>query len=392
MFRRYLTVTLLCLSSIAGFSQNVSEQTKRLNELEKEIAFIETQLATNRSNQQKGLDDIALVQKKIANRKDIIAQLDSEIRATDRNIRSTEQKITALAREIERLKDGYAYLIYHAYKNRDRTTWILQVLASRSIEQGYRRWSYLKSYSEAMKNSAVQIMEQSEKLRAERAVLEEVRAHSVAVQAQHRAEQSKLEREESDFRQLIAQLSRRETEFRNQQGEKRREVEQLNREIERIIAAAARERRAPSYVESAADRALTGSFDSNKGRLPWPVRDGVITERFGQHNHPFLPNIKLPFNNGINITTTPHAEVFAIFDGVVKQLPVVPGYYQSILIQHGSYYTLYTKMERVTVRNGDSVKRGDVLGTLVEYEGASVIHFELWKGTEKQNPEQWISK
>ncbi|MDP3453263.1 MAG: M23 family metallopeptidase, partial [Bacteroidales bacterium] len=93
-----------------------------------------------------------------------------------------------------------------------------------------------------------------------------------------------------------------------------------------------------------------------------------------------------------NISTTLNAQVFSIFNGVVKQILVLPGYNQCVLVQHGNFYTFYTKLERVQVKAGDTVKTGDLLGTLTETEGNSVIHFQLWSGTVKQNPEHWISK
>ena len=392
MQKRLFILILVSLSPVAGFSQNVSEQTRKLGEIEKEIEFLDKQLAANRTNQQRSLEDITLVQQKIANRKEIVAQLSGEILTIDLNIQSIEQKIDSLTQNLERLKSEYAYLVYHAYKNRDRTTWVLQILASKSIGQGYRRWSYLKSYSETLRSSAVFIKEQGEKLSVEKELLGQTRSRSVAMQEQQRAESTKLETEEKDLQQLVAQFSRSAAEFRRQLDEKRREAEQLNREIERILAEAARERGAPNYVESAVDRVLTGDFESNKGRLPWPVRDGVIIERFGQHNNPLFPNTQQPFNRGVNISTDSHAEAFCIFDGIVKQVFILPGYSQCIMVQHGSYYTLYTKLERITVKNGDNVKRGQVLGTLAEIDGTSVIHFELWKGADAQNPEQWISK
>jgi murein DD-endopeptidase MepM/ murein hydrolase activator NlpD len=137
---------------------------------------------------------------------------------------------------------------------------------------------------------------------------------------------------------------------------------------------------------------LSGIFAENKGKLPWPVKEGVIIEKFGQHNHPVFKHIKLPFNNGVNIATSLNSEVMVVFDGVVKQILVMPGYNQCVLVQHGNYYTFYTKMEKVRVSAGDQVKTGEVLGILTESEGNSVLHFQLWQGTSKQNPEHWISK
>ena len=395
MFKRLFILLFLCSILKTGYSQNISEQTKRREQAQKEIDYINKQLEANKSNQQRGLADINFIQRKISNRRNIIKDFDTEISAADTRIKAIEREINNLTNDLKQLKDNYAHLIYHSYKNRDRTVLILHLLASKNIEQGYRRWNYMKSYSDQLKNSAVKINESNTKLLAEKETFAQARTKSVEMQDQRKKEIEQLTVEEKDSQQLIKQLTQKEAEFKKQLEEKRKEIERLNKEIERILAAAAKEKKSTEYTNSTAstaDRVLTGNFENNKGKLPWPIRDGVIIEHFGQHNHPVFKNIKLPFNNGVNISTESHAQVFCIFDGTVKQVLVMPGYNQCVLVQHGDYYTFYTKLEKITVKSGDAIKRGQVIGSLVETEGTSVIHFQLWKGTEKQDPEQWISK
>jgi murein DD-endopeptidase MepM/ murein hydrolase activator NlpD len=115
-----------------------------------------------------------------------------------------------------------------------------------------------------------------------------------------------------------------------------------------------------------------------------------VIEKFGQHNHPLFKGVKMPFNNGINISTALNAEVSVVFDGVVKQVIAIPGYNQCVLVQHGSYFTFYCKLANVSVKVGQSLKTGDKLGTLSNTQNTSTLHFELWQGTTKQNPELWL--
>ncbi len=390
--KRFLSIisfVLLLMTDV--ISQDISEHTRRREEIEREIAFIDKQLAANRTRQQTSTKELAFIQRKISNRKRLITQIEQEVRYINAQSASREREIARLTAELETLKKNYNHLIYNAYKYRDKSVWILYVLASKNIEQGYRRWGYLKSYSQAIKNNASEINEKSAKLTEEILKLAQNRTSSIRMKAQREEETRTLERDEKRERDLMTQLSRREREFRQQLTEKRREMERLNREIERILAEAARQRRDPGYRESEADRLLSDNFESNKGRLPWPVKEGVIIEHFGQHNHPVFRNIQLPFNNGINISTTLNAEVLSVFDGVVKQILVMPGYNQCVLIQHGNFYTFYTKLDKVNVKSGDVVKTGQTIGTLTENEGNSIIHFQLWNGTTKQNPEHWIS-
>jgi len=268
----------------------------------------------------------------------------------------------------------------------------MYILASNNVEQGYRRWSYIKNYSQAIKDMAGDIRNSSEKITTERETLAKIKANSLNVQAKKQLEFKKLSQEEMSAKRAITQLTKKEKEVKQQLDEKRKEIERLNKEIERILAAAVKEKKRPDYKESVADRALSDKFENNRGRLPWPVKRGVVIEQVGQHYHPVFKNIKLPFNNGVNIATDANADVLCVFDGVVKQMLVMPGYNQCILIQHGNFFTFYTKLDKISVKSGDKVSTGQVLGSLIESDGNSVIHFQLWKGTEKQDPEQWISR
>ena len=389
---RALLVSLLLLFATGLTAQSVNEQTKRKQQIEEEIAFLDKQLDITKSKQQSSTKELNLIQKKIANRKKLLKELEIEIEYIDGQVVKREQEITDLNRNLASLKKSYADLIYHSYKNRDQNIWLMYILASKNVEQGYRRWSYIKNYSQAIKEMAGNIRSNTENVAKEQEELAKVRVNSVNVQAKKQQEYKKLSLEEVGAKRMITQLSKKESEVKQQLNTKRREVERLNREIERILAEAVKAKTSPEYKESVADRALSDKFENNKGRLPWPVRKGAVIEQFGQHYHPVFKNIKLPFNNGVNIATDANADVFCVFDGVVKQILVMPGYNQCILVQHGDFFTFYTKLAKIAVKSGQKVSTGQVLGSLSESEGSSVIHFQLWKGTEKQDPEQWISR
>ncbi len=372
-------------------SQEISEQTRRREAIVREIEFLDKQLKTTRSQQETSTRELSLIQRKISNRKRLLKQIEEDIMYIQTLSRNKEQEIKRLNEQLERLKKRYSHLVYSAYKNRDKSSWILYILASKNLEQGYRRYSYLRNFSHTLKASAEEIRDRNNALKKEIEKLEKMKEESLAMKAKREGEYRSLAKEEMKARTLINQLSKKEQQFRTQINEKRQEVERLNREIERILAQATSEKENAGEVETAKARVLSDNFEKNKGKLPWPVKEGVIIEHFGQHNHPVFRHIKLPFNNGVNISTNLNAEVLAVFNGVVKQILVMPGYNQCVLIQHGNYYTFYTKMERVRVKTGQSVSTGEILGTLAENEGNSIIHFQLWNGTSKQNPEHWIS-
>ncbi|MDD3034502.1 MAG: peptidoglycan DD-metalloendopeptidase family protein [Bacteroidales bacterium] len=388
--RKFAVLVLSLFLSTLLFSQNVSEQTARKQKIEEEISYLDKQLAATKSRKQSNTKELNYIQRKISNRKKLLKEIENEIKNIDNEVSKKEQQIAELDRSLESLKRSYSELVYNAYKNRDQTVWLMYVLASKNIEQGYRRWSYIKDYTSALKEMADEIRGKSVRIAEEKYQLAKIKSNSLTNQAKKELEVKRLSTDENRARQVISQLSRKEKEMVKQLNVKRREVEKLNREIERILTAAVKEKERPDYKATSVDIALSEEFGNNRGKLPWPVKRGAIVEQFGQHNHPVFKNVKLPFNNGVNISTDAGADALCVFDGVVKQVLMMPGYNQCILVQHGDYFTFYTKLEKIYVKSGQKVKTGEALGSLTVSDNESIIHFQLWKGTVKQNPENWI--
>lgn len=388
--RKFTALILSIFISTLIFSQNVSEQTERKQKIEEEISYLDKQLAATKTRKQSNTKELNYIQRKISNRKKLLREIENEIKSIDNEVSKKEQQIAELDRSLESLKRSYSELVYSAYKNRDQTVWLMYVLASKNIEQGYRRWSYIKDYTSALREMADEIRGKSLRIAEEKYQLAKIKSNSLTNQAKKELEVKRLSTDESKAKQVISQLSRKEKEMVQQLNVKRREVEKLNREIERILTAAVKEKERPDYKATSVDIALSEEFGNNKGKLPWPVKRGAIVEQFGQHNHPVFKNVKLPFNNGVNISTEAGADALCVFDGVVKQVLMMPGYNQCILVQHGDYFTFYTKLEKIYVKSGQKVRTGDALGSLTVSDNESIIHFQLWKGTVKQNPENWI--
>ena len=118
----------------------------------------------------------------------------------------------------------------------------------------------------------------------------------------------------------------------------------------------------------------------------------MIVEGFGEHPHPTIKGVKLPFNNGVNIAAPKGSQVLCVFEGVVKQILVIPGYSNCVIVEHGKFFTFYCKLGKVSVKNGQKISQGTVIGTIDSSQESSEIHFELWMGTQKQNPENWLKK
>ena len=394
----FLTL-LLALSGAQGASaQDTSAQKSRKARLEQEIAIIDGQLRENATRNSNALNTLALVQQKIELRRGLLNEGEQEIARLDGEMRRKQMRIDSLQVRLDTMTFYYNKLVKGAYKNRDARVWYMYILASENLAQGLRRYSFLKNLSKEMNSQGVKIKEAQAVLEGEKEQLAGLRAEAAALQQERMAEMEHLRREEATAQQTIQVLKKEKNKYQSQLNSKRREVEALNKEIARIIAEAvssnARSNRgnAPASSRKSAapiDHALAAEFSSNKGKLPWPA-EGPVVERFGAQYHPVYTQLKLPDSEGISIALSNGAQVKCVFDGVVKSVIVQPGYNKCVLVQHGDYFTFYCKLGTVSVKAGDQVKTGQVLGSVEPIGGSTQLHFQLWSSKGPQNPIPWL--
>ncbi len=373
-------------------AQDISKQENEKASIEKEIAFIDKQLSTTRSKHRANMNTLALTQKKIEARTKLINQIDYQIQTIIKEISLAEQEISTLNRRLDTLEKHHEKLVYNAYKNRNPELWMMYVLASDGVNQAYRRWSYLKEISNSVRYQADEIKQTKIKLDIQKEGLVKLHDESLASRAEKKEEQERLNWEEIEVTNTIHYLAQEEKKILADLEQKRKRIEFLNNEIERILAEYVRAQK-EGGGNVVIDHEISQKFTESKGHLRWPVSQGVIIERFGQSYHPVFKTIKLPFNNGIEISTQVGENAVSVFDGEVKQILIIPGYDISVLIQHGEYYTFYCKLNHVFVKKGDKIRRGSEVGSISPDEnGTATIHFQVWKGTQKQNPEHWLSQ
>ena len=405
--RIFLTVFLLLAAAAPSFSQDTREQESRRAALEKEIAQLEQQIAENISRSSSALNDLTLIRKQVETRKALVAESERQIRMIDDSITLTTANIAGLQARIDTLTSYFGRLVRSAYKNRDARVWYVYILTSRNFGQATRRYSYLKNLSSTLNDEAAQVKEMRAGLELELTRLDSLKVQATQLRDAQQKELAGLRAEEKRSDDLVSQLKRYRTRYQRQLETKRKQVEDLNREIERIIAeyiaeqkareeeqrraAAARqgEQAAAEAPAPVVDYELAAEFESNKGKLPWPA-DGPVLEKFGRHNHPVYTNIVMPFSNGISIGLAKGSAVRAVFDGEVKNVIAMPGYNMCVLVQNGSYFTFYCKLGQVSVKAGDKVSTGSIIGTVDTIDGQTQLHFQIWKEKSPQNPEIWL--
>jgi septal ring factor EnvC (AmiA/AmiB activator) len=390
---RYIVTLILFLSMLCGASaQNVKSQKDKKERLEREIAILDKQLSANASKSSAMLSNLTLIRKKISNRRSLVSESDKEIRKYSDQIYLKQRSINRLKAKVDTLSAHYSRLVMGAYKNRDPRRWYMYILASENLGQAFRRMAYFKNLATQMNLEAVKLKEAQAELESQRQELIALKKEAQGVKKQRVEELNKLSKEEKQASTIVANLKKDKKKYQKQLAAKKKQVEALNREIERLVTSAMKGGKATSSGSKnkmVVDTKLDAEFAKNKGKLPWPA-DGPIVDRFGEKYHPVYKSVKLPSNNGVDIALSHGTKVCAVFDGVVRQIVVMPGYNKCVLVQHGSHFTFYCKMGNVAVKAGDKVSMGESLGTVDTINGQTLLHFQVWQNNKPQNPEYWL--
>ena len=172
--------------------------------------------------------------------------------------------------------------------------------------------------------------------------------------------------------------------------EPKKEIVKEKAAAKEVVAEPALEKN--TYYMNADEAKLAVSFAALKGRMPFPVPSGFISDHFGVHKHPILKGVMIN-NNGIDIQTSAGAAVHTVYDGIVQSVVNIPGINTVVAIQHGDYFTVYSKLDNVSVSTGQRVRTGQRIGTVASDEdGTAEINFQVWKNTVRQNPESWLKR
>ena len=376
---------------------------ERRRKLLKDIEVTSNLLNTTTRNKAAALDRFIALRRQIKKREELIVTLQEEIQLTDLSMNRANEVVEALTTDIDRLQKEYSKLLRQAYRQKKNNSKLAFLFSSESLNQGFRRWQYLKQYDKYRKKQAKLILETKAMLSDKKNQLERTKMEKEELIASEEKQAAILSAELGDKSKLLKTLKKDESRLKKELRLKRVDHERLNQAIEKvikdeIIARRKRERAnkplntKPNVRDnSAALKRLSGNFRNNKGRLPQPVENGVITKRFGKQPHPTLKNIQIT-NNGIDIRAERYANVMAIFEGKVVSKQFIPGYHNMVILQHGDYYTVYSNLEEVFVKKGEQVSTRQVIGKLAmnRISKVSEVHFEVWRDKVRLNPEDWV--
>lgn len=416
-----LLLFFVCITiSVPVNGQSKSALKKRQSEINSEIKKLDKIKQELAINKKKTEIDIIISKKKIGAREELIQSINYEILLINKEIVNQNKVIDSLNTQLKLLKDQYAKMVVYAYKNREATNKIIFVFSSSDFNQAYKRLKYIKEIGNFREYQAKQILYAQQEIQKNIEKLKENKVEKEGLLANKNKEKQQLRSEEEGLKEIYADIKQNEQKIRKNIEEKHRENEKLNRQIQEIIqreieaqrALAAKkakeeaerlaklkkegktpETSAPSkedYELTPQAQALSKNFEANKGKLPWPIVKGTISANFGNSRHPVFKDLTI-INNGINILTARGSAAKAIFNGTVVAVLVLPNGKNAVLMQHGEYFTMYSNLTKIFVKRNEEVQTGEELGIIkTDDEGKTELHFELWKGKEKQNPQLWL--
>ncbi len=390
-----LLLTVLCFLSSTSYSQTIESLEEDIKRAETEIARTNTLLDKTRADQQVSQRQLQLIKTRIDNRKKVISSLASQITLINRKINGNNSNIKTMNSELEELKKDYSKMIYNAYKNYKLNNYLLFLFSATDYNDITRRIFYIRRYNQMRQTQAQKIASTTEQLSVEVSSLEKQNKELEKTRTAHNTELKSLSNDQTQYNSTLSKLNAQEKNLASTLKASQKQIEQLQDQIQHIIAEEARKNQNTEYSDEykAQFEALTGQFDSNQGRLPIPVRGGVIIDRYGRHEHPTQSGLIVD-NKGVNFAASRNADVLSVFAGEVTRVFFFQGLNNSVMVRHGNYLTVYSNLQTVAVKSGDKVKAGQLLGRLSSSNDNKdhVLHFEIWRETTNLNPELWIRK
>lgn len=397
---------LLLFSGTVTFSQKDRvklEQDKK--KVEAEIEYTNKLLEQTRETRKNSLNEVVILNKKIDKREQLISTINSEVQLVDYQLSLAQDSISLLEKDLKNLKDEYAKMIYYSYKNKNLYDRLIFIFAAKDFNQAYQRMKYFEQYNEYRKQQALLIQIKQKRLEIKMEDLTAIREqkNTLLTGEERQRQQLTLEREEKN--KSVQSLSKKEKELQKTLKEKEAAARKLQNAIQDIIAEEIRlanerasktgtvSQKSGLFSLTPEEKLLSDNFLNNRGKLPWPLEQAIVSSTFGEHPHPVLKNVKTR-NNGIDLLTETGAEARAVFSGVVTRVMNVPNNNNVVIIRHGEFLTVYSNLDQVYVKINEKVTLKQKIGKVFtnKTDSKTELHFELWQSKTLLNPEEWLAR
>lgn len=390
-------IVLICVGIIPSllFGQSRQELEKQRMQIIKDIEKTSKALESTKKNKEKSLEQFKALEQQVDSRKKLINNLQSEVNINQKLIKENETKIEELKRKHESLKTQYNTILRRSYLKKVSNSKWSYLLSADNLNNLLVRWRYINQFDQYTKQKLEEIQNITGEIKVKNVEIEKTKAKNLTVLSQTASNVKTLVQEQKEKDAMIKKLSKEEEKLQVNLKKRQRDRENLNKAIEKIIIAELEK----AKVKEKGDVAMVkkkeidnSGFAKNKGALSYPVSKGKITGKFGTHPHPTIKNVEIS-NNGVDFTLPSGDNVTCVYDGEVVGVTNIPGFKNMVIIKHGSYYTVYSKLDDVSVSKGQKIKRGQTVGNVaISEEGKAELHFELWKDKSKLNPESWFNR
>lgn len=395
-------------SIIAQSSNRISDLEKKRKEALERIEETSRLLNKNKTTTKNTLYKLNVLNDKIKARERFLGTISSEMNSIDKNVNEVKSEYTETSRQLSVKKEKYAKSIRLMSRRNKSEDKLMFLLSSQDFNQLTRRVRYLSEYSDFLKIQAIEITKKQAELNEKRVALETAYVEKKTVKEKEEREKSILSKEKSQQNEMIKGLKSKEKLLVAEINKQKKLADNLNRQIENIIAEEARKAAAAAakeknrvaetkggYAMTQQEKLVSGDFSKNQGILPLPVsQPGSIIVHYGEQKYQDLKYVQNS-SKGIDIQTRQGATATAIFDGIVSKVFPLPGFNNSIIVRHGNYLSVYANLISLNVKAGDKVKTGQSLGKIftdTKQNNMTVLHFQLWKDTQRLNPETWLRK
>ncbi|MBL7842939.1 MAG: peptidoglycan DD-metalloendopeptidase family protein [Cyclobacteriaceae bacterium] len=380
---------LLALGATAQKKTKTQLQKEKQQNLEK-IKEVEKILDETSVRKKSSLGELNALNQRIRVQENLIQSIKSEISLLDKDIADNNGFILALEEDLKKLREEYAAMLFAAQKANNSATRLTFLFSAESFDQLMMRLQYMRQYSERRKIQVEAIQQVQTELGVQVKQIESKRSEKNELLSQQVKENNSLVNLKAKQNTLVKSLEKQEKILKKDLEDTKKALVVLDKRINEIIKEemerAARESKAAT---SAASVALSNSFEENKAKFPWPAT-GFVSQKFGKQNHPVLKGIIIQ-NDGINIQTKENEKVKSIFEGEVRYIAVIPPFGNSVIINHGEYFSVYSGLKEVYVKKGQRVNTNQEIGqVLSNADGISELRFQLRKNTTALDPQQWL--
>ena len=408
-------LSLLIVIDAHSQSSKKKELQKEYNNILRDINQIQKNIDKTAKERSVGLEEISLINTKIEKREKLISNIASQTKVIESELAIKTREVGNIGEEISKLKEEYTKLILWLNKNHSSVNKLAFVMEAHNFKEAYHRIQYIKKYGDFRARQSKYLSNQVDRIMEKINSLNTVKEEKINIIDINLSQKKELTKEKVNRDLVVKKLDTELSEWRKKIVAKNEQAGAINRKIRKIIedevrkeqdrreaakvraakkdaAAGITAKREPEDYSQTPEGKLSNSFRESRGSLPWPVSNGQVTNKFGRQPHPMASDLFID-NSGVDIQTPNNSQVKSVYNGEVVRVFEMPTYQNCVMVKHGDYFSVYSYLKSVNVREGMSIQAGQALGVsgYDETHGYSLVNLQIWHYQNKQNPQNWLS-